>query len=69
MNNIRCFECRKHDHIIVKCFQKQNYINKDAMKAKVTLSDSTNSDDDYDTNFMTFVTSSSVVDLLTIFMR
>lgn len=52
---------KKLRHIYMNCPRKQKCTNKYTMKAKVSISDSKNSDNRDDTNFLTFFVSSNVV--------
>lgn len=45
---IRFFECGKPDHILANYIHKQKHMNKYAIKSKVTISNSTSSNDEDD---------------------
>lgn len=69
VNKIKWFEYEKSGHITTNCFSKQKYTDKHTMKVKVTISNSINSDDEDDNNFLAIMASSTIVDPLIVISK
>lgn len=69
VNKIKCFQCKKLGHIATNCFANQKYKNKRAIKAKVTISDSTNNDNKDNTNLLVFIASKNLKDPPTVALK